>query len=243
MTLAILQPLALTLDAARSSAGSGLANLATPNPREAFVAAGTAATIIVDLGSVQAFDTVLLGFTNAAATDRIAVAPGLDAEAVAGSFAHSFRRAPVLRHGLAMLPAPVRSRYLRLQVKTAAPLVAGIVVVGEALRPNHDWNAGRPIIDTGRVERLLGGGFGKDRGVAAGGWQWVMPDLSPDLSERLYALALDVGLAGELLVIEDPAVTPALNERIHWSLFGKFEPFERQPDGTAKWAMQVQDWA
>lgn len=52
MTLAILQPLALTLDAARSSAGSGLANLATPNPREAFVAAGTAATIIVDLGSV-----------------------------------------------------------------------------------------------------------------------------------------------------------------------------------------------
>ncbi|MDQ1229263.1 hypothetical protein [Sphingomonas sp. SORGH_AS_0879] len=241
--LSIVQPLAFTVDQGRSSGGAGLGNLATPSPREAFAAAAAQATIVLDLGSAQAVDRIVLGFTTAAATDGFSVVPGLDGAAVAGVFAHSYRRAPVLRHGLCVLPAPVTTRYLQLKVAAAAPIRAGIAVVGLAMRTAFEHGSGRPLVDTGRSERLSSGGFGGEPGAVAGGFAWTMVDLPDPMRDRLYAMQLDLGTTGDFLAIEDEAGTEGLNERIHWGRFPKLETFERQADGTSKLPMAIGDWA
>ncbi|MET3436320.1 hypothetical protein [Sphingomonas sp. 1185] len=241
--LSIVHPLAFTVDDGRSSAGAGRGNLATPSPREAFAASTAQATIVLDLGQAQAVDRIVLGFTNAAAADSFSVVPGLDGAAVAGTFAHSYRRAPVLRHGLCVLPAPVFTRYVQLRITAAAPIRAGIAVVGQAMRSAYEFGSGRPLVDTGRSDRLAAGGFGGEPGVVAGGFAWTMVDLSDDLRDRLYAMQLDLGTTGDFLVIEDEAATSGLNERIHWGRFPKLETFERQSDGTSKLAMAITDWA
>ncbi|WP_454280197.1 hypothetical protein [Sphingomonas sp. Marseille-Q8236] len=241
--LSIVQPLAFTLDQGRSSAGTGLANLATPSPREAFAANAAAATIVLDLGQAKTIDRVVLGFTTAAETDGFSVVPGLDGAAVPGTFAHSYRRAPVLRHGLCVLPAPVVTRYVQLRVAAAAPISAGVAIVGQAMRSAYEYGSGRPLVDTGRSDRLWSGGFGGEPGAVAGGYAWTMVDLADTLRDRLYAMQLDLGITGDFLVIEDEDATPGLNERIHWGRFPKLETFERQSDGTSKLPMAIGDWA
>lgn len=243
--LSIMQPEPASVVPDQSSAGSGLANLLTPSPREAFAAAAAgAATITIDLGSAKPVDTFLLGFTNATAADTVAIQAGGGLPQVfAGNFAHSYRRAP-LRHAVARLAAPVQTRFVRFTATTAVPLVAGVVAAGLSIVPasGYEWGSGRPIYDTGRAERLLGGGFGIQPGAVAGGVQWSMIALTDEERDRLYALSLEVGGWNTVLVVEDPDATPALNERVHWGLLTKLEPFERQQPGESKWTMSVQDW-
>jgi len=243
--LGITHPLSTTVVAGSSSAGDGLANLLTPHPREAFAAAAAGqVAITLDLGTAQPVDTVFLGFTNAEAGEAFAVQDGGGATLFAGAFAHSYRRRP-MRHAVAQLPAPVVTRTLRLVATTARPLVAGVAAAGLSVRPasGHEWGAGRPIADPGRAERLLDGGFAVQRGGVGGGWSWTMPALTDDEAERLYALSLDAGTGETVLVVEAGDAPVAANERLHWGLLTKLEPFARQQPGETKWAMQVQDWA
>lgn len=238
--LAIVQPLPFALVPASSSAGQDIVQLLTPDPREAFVVPGVPVRLVIDLGTAQPVDTIFAGFSDARADAiwSVSVDPGFRQVHV-GPVAHSYRRAP-LRHGLVVLPSPVVTRYVRIEVAATA---LGAVAVGLAIRPEgHEWGGGRPIQDGTRVERLAGGGFGIAPGAVSGGWQWTMPGLSDELVERLYALALDAGIGGTILVVEDPDDGPALNERIHWGLLTRLEPFARQQPGDTKWAMQVQDW-
>lgn len=243
--LAICQPLPIAAIAA--SAGSGAANLLTENPREAFVAAAAgAASVTIDLGAAVEVDTFFLGFTNAAAADRftISIGEGSVQQVAAGTFAHSYRWS-ALRHAFAVLPAPVTTRYVTIATTTAAGLIAGVVAVGRSIRPwaGHEFGGGRPISDGSQVDRLASGGFGIERGVAAGGWQWTMPALTDEERDRLYALALDVGVGGTVLVLEDPETVLGANEAAHWGVLQKLEPYVRQQPGETKWAMQVGDWA
>ena len=244
MPLAIVHPLDLAVVAGSSSAGSGLANLLTPDPKEAFVAEGAGVcTIALDLGTALTFDTVLLGYTNASAADNIAVLPGLSGGAYSyGAFAHSFRRSP-MRHGLVTLGAPMTQRYLRIYTATGAQLVAGDAAVGLAMRPGHDLGSGRPVSDTGRTERTFGGSLGSEAGTTASGWQWTMPALTNDQRDQLHAMTLDLGTTGSALVVEDPVPSNGLNERIHWGKLVLRESFERLSGDESKWTMQIQDWA
>jgi len=243
----IVRPLACTPVAALSSAGSGLDNLRTPDPKEAFLAAGAGQTVLtVDFGALVSIDTVLLGFTNLPAGVAIELFAGQDFAVPIGTTvtAGSYRAAPA-RHAFAVL-APVQLRYLRLRVAAAgARLVAGVVAAGRALRPSsgieQDW--GRPVADTSTVTRLPGGGFGVDRGTTTGGLSWTMPALTDEERDRLYALQLDLGIGDTLLVLEQTTQGPAANEAVHWSKLTKLEPFARQAPGESKWAWQVQDWA
>ena len=243
-TIAIARPLPLTVLPGSSSAGSGLANLLTPHPREAFVAsAAGATTITVDLGAATPIDTLFLGFTNLPTGAAVTVTRDGGQALAATAAAASYRRAP-LRHAVAMLDAPVAARVLTFAVTAATPLVAGIVAAGLSLRPagfEPDW--GRPISDASRVERLFDGAFGTARGGTAGGLTWTWPVLTDVERDQLYALALDVGVAGEVLVVEPGFAGAAGNEAIHWGKLAKLQPFERQPTLTeTKWSLEVQDW-
>lgn len=248
MSTIIVNPLPAVIVEADSSPGSGLDNLLTPNPREAFVSgAGGAVTVALDLQALQLVDTFLLGYSTVAEGADFRVLGGQTGGALLweGKAAHSYRRTP-MRHALAVLPQPVNHRYIRLQLGAAGgpAMTIGVVAVGLSIRPGsgREYGWGRPIADTSRIERLQSGGFGIDRGVATGGLAWTMPALSDEERERLYALQLDVGIGGTVLIAEDAEQTAALNERIHWGLLTRLETFDRNAPAEAKWPMQVQDW-
>lgn len=258
--VAIARPLPFTVSTASgdSSAGAGHANLLTPSPREAFVAAAAGTCdLVIDFGpgGAASIDTVFLGFTNAPAGAALSLYRGTDLTNLlwSGTMLHSYRVAP-LRHGAIVLVNPTApARFYRVRVESpAAPLVAGVLAAGLAIRPGRDAGlpgtgvepgSGRPIADTGRIDRLVGGGFGIQRGATAGGFQWTVPALSDDERERLYALQLDQGGTSPVVVIEDPEQTLGANEGAHWGYLTRFEPWERQAPGETKWALQVQDWA
>ena len=142
---------------------------------------------------------------------------------------------------------PVALRYRRIAPTTAFPpgYFMGVFAAGKAFRPElpEEYGGGRPIIDTGTATRVFGGGFAIDEAARAGGWQWTLSELSDAERSRLYAIVWRMGQTRTLLVVEDPDQTDGLNERIHWSLVGKIDPYERRDANLNRYAMSVLDWA
>lgn len=241
--LAIVQPLPI---AAIGGTLEGVQRLVTPSPREAAVSGAGNRTIDIDLGTATRFDTVFVGYSRNAA-DSFSASCGaadftgtpLPALPIASS------RLARRRHFLSVYDAPLTARYIRLGMAMNAGTELGVVAVGLAIRPSlgHEWGSGRFVTDTGSATRLAGGGFGLAPGARAGGWQWTLANLSDDEADAIYGLQLNVGSSSTILVAEDPAPTPGLNERIHWGVITKLEANERRAIADTKWDMRVEDWA
>lgn len=252
--IVILAPAAIAAIAV--SRGSGAANLLTADPKEVWAdsAVGTAATIDIDLGSVQLVDTIFLGhiappaagatwtITGGAAsytTTTIKAAGALRAVDAAGQF-------PATSHAL-WIGAAVSVRYVRLSVTQPAGspvLTAGVVMVGDAFSPiyNQEWGAGRKVIDSGTATALPSGGFAIAEGARKGGYSWTLGDLSSTEADALYALMLDRGETRPVLVVEDPAATAGLMRRIHYGRMTSLQPFARRNPAQTRWEMSVEQW-
>jgi len=231
---------------------AGLARLLTPDPKEAVVTAGN--SIALDFGREVTVDSAFMGYHTATDGQQWAVVPVNAAnESVAipalvptrplqtqgsGPPYHAFYKSEV----------PRTSRYWRFQTNGGAnntPYSLGTLALGLSFqaRYGHEYGAGRMIQDTGIAERLFGGGFGIDDGVAAGGYQWTFGDLQADEIDRLYSIVKDRRSTRSVLVVEDADQTAGLNERIHWGLFQRLDAYERIDPRNWKWALQVGDWA
>jgi len=250
----ILQPSAVSTIAV--SRGSGAANLLTPDPKEIWLdgAVGSAATIDLDFGFAVAIDTVFLGYViGPAAGATWTITGGLSgyAETVlkAGGalrVADSAGQAPSTSHGL-WTGASATVRYLRVSVTQPAgntPLSAGVVMAGACFQPawNKEWGSGRGVIDTGVSTRLPGGGFANVPGARLGSYNWTLGDLSSAEVDALYAIAQAVGETSPVLVIEDPAATVGLRNRIHYGLFKGLRPFERRNPKQTRWDFKIEEW-
>lgn len=264
-SLAIIEPITPT---AIASAATTPANLLTPNPKEviSFAPGNVAVNVDVDLGAVYSVDSFFLGFLspllggNFAQTGdgpRIAISGGAAgyADAVLAANFNPFVTtatgvaSPIERHSFTQLAAAVNARYIRFAVTSETAginFTAGALAIGKAWQTTwgHEWGAGRPIEDTSDVERLFGGGFGINEGSTAGGYQWTFGDLTDQEVRDLYAMARRLGVHKSCVVVEDPDnATVGLNERTHWGLFDKLEPYERLTVGATKWAFKIRDWA
>jgi hypothetical protein len=251
----LLKPLSPSTVAA--STGTGVANLLTPDPKEvwASVAGGSASNLDFDMGAgAPTIDSVYIGFVAGAAT-----APTFTWTSGAASyttttnltavsaFAPSSSAAPPRRHCFRRLAAPlVGHRYHRIAFTpgVAGTTTIGIVVFGLALQTayNREWGGGRSIIDTGAKERLLGGGFGIGEGARKAAFRWTWGDLSDAETDAIYDLGLDRGEGRPVIVVEDPDLTTGLNERIHYGLFDRWEPYERQNPNLTRWSLSVEQW-
>lgn len=243
--LIIVKPLPMTV----GGTFPNVARVLTPDPKEASIYAVTGGgSIDIDLGSVVTVDTIFVGYVSG-----FAGASDLTITSGTASYTTTARGTVALapsdiagarRHYLAWFPVPFDARYIRIAGTFVAGFTVGNVVVGKAFIPTwgHEYGAGRPITDTSNVERLFGGGFGIDEGVTVGGYQWTLGDLQPDELRALYALARDRGTARSTLVVEDPDYTDGLNERIHWGLFGKLEPYNRVNPLDTTWSFSIADW-
>lgn len=107
----------------------------------------------------------------------------------------------------------------------------------------EERGGGGLIEDTGSVERLFGGGFGIDEGVATTGYSWTFGDLQDAERRQLFQIVKRLRTTRSFLMVENPAQTEGLNERIHWSLFRKLEAYERIDPKNSKWSLSCWDWA
>lgn len=252
--LLLASPLAIAAIAVSRGAGGG--NLLSVDPKEVWsdVVVGSGATIDIDLGSVVSIDTVaLVAVYNAADgatwsitggaggyTDAVLKASGaLRANDANGQF-------PPVSHAL-WLGAPVAVRYVRitiLQPAGSVPLAVGRAITSRMFTPtwNKEWGSGRSVIDTGMATRLQSGGFATVEGARLGSYSWTLGDLSDDEVDTLYALQLDCGETRPLLVVEDPAATRGLRNRIHYGLFTGLRRFERRDVSLTRWEMTVEEW-
>lgn len=251
-----------------ASRGSNVARLLTGNPREVWLdnAVASVATIGIDLGSVQPVDTVFLGFTNAGDGATMVVTSGT-ASAGEATWPSAVLPAPYKttrrpRHGFAWrsklvnhpeagtirVGDPINARYIDVRVTQPAgnaALYAGCIAAGLAFQPalGREYGGGRTPIDTGSRERLPSGGFGVSPGIVKGSWDWTMGDLYADEVDRLYDIALQLGETRDVLVVEDPEVSPGLNERLHWGMFDKLQAYERINPALTRWSFRIEDWA
>lgn len=106
----------------------------------------------------------------------------------------------------------------------------------------EERGGGGIIEDTGTVERLFGGGFGIDEGVATTGYQWTFGDLQDAERRQLFQIVKRLRTTRSFLMVENPAQTDGLNERIHWGNLRKLEAYERIDPRNSKWALSMWDW-
>lgn len=253
----ILMTEPLPIAAIAASRGSGIANLLTVDPREAWLddAVGTAATIEIDLGVERVIDTVFLGCLFSAAPAATWTITG----GVAGY-------ADIVIMGAQTLRVPDRDwarrtmshalwfgdeqlvRYVRVAITQpvgASPLSIGALVLGNGFQPrlNKEWGAGRGVKDTGTVTRLASGSIAVVEGVRYGTYGWTLADLTVDEADRLYEMQLSVGESRPILVVEDPDRTAGLRNRIHYGALTGLRAFERRNVRQTSWQMTVEDWA
>lgn len=253
--LVILKPLPIA--AVGATRGTGAANLASPDPKEVWAdsAAGSLATLTVDLGQVRTIDTVLLGHVrppaagaNWSITGGVAAGTELTLQAgttlrvpdVTGDFAET-------SHAL-WRGAAVSVRYLNIFVIQPAgqpPLTAGTLAIGAGFvaQLGQEWGGGRRPIDTGRATALPSGGFGIVEGVRKRAFSWTFGDLSIDEADQLELLALDRGETRPVVVIEDDSRTAGLRARIHYGLFEKWRAFERRNRRQTRWEIGIEEWS
>lgn len=247
----------LPIAALATSRGTGGANLLTADPREAWTdsAVGTAATISIDLGVERIVDTLFLGCIFNAALDAtwtitggvtgyndITVKP-LSALCVPDRGA----RLRTMNHAL-WTGAEHMVRYLRVAVAQPAgapPLAIGALVVSGAFVPtwNKEWGSGRGVKDSATVTRLPSGGVAVAHGARFGTYAWTLGDLSDEEADILYELQLGVGESRPLLVVEDPAATEGLRNRIHYGGLTSLRAFDRRNPAQTSWQLSIEDWA
>lgn len=236
--------------AAVSTAGTGIANLTTPSPREVWVSPSitVAIGIEVDMGADVEIDSFYLGGTNARADAIFAVATitaigGTEIDIVSPSA--GIRLAGNIRNryaGFRRLAAPVTGRYFRIGVQQpVTPLEIGNLIVGKAFEAPYAYGSGRAPVDTSRVVALPDGGFGIDRGVVKSSLSWRFVDLDNDQLDALWALAEDRGESAPLVVVEGPDYPPKATS-VHYGLFRRFEAFEREDPAATKWALTLEEW-
>ena len=239
-----------------ASRGAGAGNLVTYDPKEVWLdsAAGSAATIDIDLGSVGWIDTIaLVAVYGAAAGATWSITGGSAGYAETVLKASGALRAndaygqfPSVSHAF-WYSVPWLVRYIRitvLQPAGSAPLAIGRALVSRMFMPtwNKEWGSGRGVIDTGKATRLVGGGFASVEGARLAGYSWTLGDLTDEEVETLYALQLDCGETGPLLVVEDPAATQGLRNRIHYGLFTGLRRFERRDVSLTRWELTIEEW-
>lgn len=234
--------------------------LRTPDPREVYrsipLGTGSGPTIVSDMGAPTAADTFYLGWTTCPAADPAFgfVVGGSNSadQNTATYFAQTpiFNPAAGVQHCLAAIAAPVTYRYYFMIPTIGAqgdhPVNVGIVAVGRSLRPSIggiEYGAGRFVGDTGTVERLPSGSFALDEGATYGGYQGTMADLTAAETEQLYALLRRGGSARSVLFHENPDPDPAFNERTHWGILSRLEPYERTDPLFTKWGFRIEDWS
>lgn len=240
----------LSIQTVTVSDGTGGNNLASPSTREVWRsgAVGTS-TIDLDFGAVAPLDTVFLGFTNASAAATLSVATmtapgGVGLSVISASAALRVPHSTGQRHhGYVRLPAPVMTRYLRItvnQVSGGVPLQAGVALAGLAIGRPYEYRAGRVAIDLSKKTELADGGFGISPGAVISSYRFTLAGLTDDQVEELWQIVMELGESAPLLIVEGHDTVRF--SHLHYGLFQRLEPYEREEPEDTRWGLSIRDW-
>ncbi len=240
----------LPIAAIAVSDGTGGANLLTPSTREVWRAGAVGASILdLDFGEVVSFDTVFLGFANAsaAATWSISSMTGPGGAGLSVIRANAPFRVPHTigsrHHAYARLAAPVSTRYLRItvnQISGAAPLQVGILTVGLTIERPYEYRAGRVALDLSKKTELVDGGFGISNAAVVSSYRFTLSGLTDEQVEELWQIVMAVGESAPLLIVEGHDTVRFAN--LHYGLFQRLEPYEREEPEDTRWGLSIRDW-
>lgn len=227
--------------------GNGQNYLLTPDPKEVWDTGSTGlGSLNIDFGAVVEFDTVFLGFTTAAAaaTWRLVKTDGVAAELLPTTALRVPGSTGPRYHGLAKLGAPVASQTLRLtldQPGTSGAMQAGVLMVGKRFEHPYEFKSGRKPIDLSERVDLASGGFGFGRGAIKSSFRFTFSDLDDADLETLWNEIMAVGSSNPVLLVEggEGAVT---HNQVHYGVFERFEPYERDDPADTRWALSMTDW-
>ena len=246
--IGIIAPLPIAIIAV--SDGTGGANLLTPSPREVWTAAAVGtSTIDVDLGAVRQLDTVFMGFSNASAEAvwSIATMTGPGGTGLSTVHATVGLRVPhaigARHHGYARLLEPVSTRYLRLtvdQVSGSIPLQAGVLLVGLTIERPYEYRAGRVALDLSKKTELVDGGFGISKGAIVSSYRFTLSGLTDEQVEELWQIVMAIGESAPLLIVEGHDTVRF--SHLHYGLFQRLEPYEREEPEDTRWGLSIRDW-
>ncbi len=256
MNNALMRPLPM----AQISTSGGLnpQALTTPDPKEVWrsedIPAGPApsAVITIDLGAPQSLDTIYLGYLRGGTMPGVDVTAGNNADGsdeTAIGVVQALAEPLDFSHIVLILDAPIVRRFIKFYIHpnagTASYVEASVVGIGVSLRPSIggvEYGAGRIVGDTGTAERLPSGGFAIEPGATYTGYQGTLSDLTIEETAQLYALLRRSGSSRTVLFIEaGPEET--INERTHWGILTRLEPYERIDPLFTKWGFRIEDWA
>lgn len=241
----------LPIAALTASDGTGVPNLLSPATREVWRAAAVgSSTVDIDFGGAVPIDTVFLGFTNATAAATLSVAT---MTGPSGAGLSVVRPASTLRvpysvgarhHAYVHLAEPVTTRYLRLtlnQVGGSAPLQAGVLVTGLTIERPYEYRAGRVALDLSKKTELVDGGFGISKAAVVSSYRFTLSGLSDDQVEELWQIVMAIGESSPILIVEghDAAVRFS---HLHYGLFQRLEPYEREEPEDTRWGLSIRDW-
>jgi hypothetical protein len=244
--LRIVEPMSFTAGASAGWVGPDRLQSASPKEATVYPAGGTG-YLGIDLGSARSLDTVVVGYVSR--TDTIHIDMGNVGGNVYSAdvpVAPTFVGAPY--HFLVAIDNPLSVQFINISAPGSSSFAAGVSIgvfaAGLSFKTQwgQEWGAGRPIEDTSAVERLFGGGFGRDLGAIVGGYQWTFGDLQEIERKKLYGVARRLGSSRDVLVIEDPEAGDDLGDRIHWGIFQKLNTYERLNPKDTKWSLQIGDW-
>lgn len=227
-------------------------NVLTNDPKEVWTSPdiGTRA-LTLDFGVPVTVDSFYIGFTNADADATVRPQSAVDAAGTGGinlTAPLQLRAADcktTRSSAMVRLPAPVTHRYLRFPFENNTPAwQVGIIRVGLAFEAEWDreWGSGRRPIDTGRSTALLSGGFGTQEGARKAGYSWTFGDLTEAELETLWGIFLRTGTTNPVVVNEVDGATVGANEKLHYGLFQRLDPFERRDPNATKWGMEMEEW-
>lgn len=246
--LVLLRP--VPISAVSPDSGADGLFLLTPDPKEVWRAAlGGTRRIDIDLGVAREIDAVFLGFTNADVITSwsIAATNALDDPAPVTVFpdqTFGLAGGTGRRHGIALLAAPVMSRFLRITLAhplAASPLEAGVLAIGARFEHAYEFKSGRKPIDLSERVDLASGGFGFGAGAIKSSFRFTFSGLDDAELEELWGEIMAVGTSHPVLLLEGGDGYVSHNQ-VHYGVFERFEAYEREDPADSRWALSMTDW-
>lgn len=230
------------------SNGTGAANLLTSSPREVWRAAAVGASFIdLDFGAVVPLDTIFLGFTNATESATLSVSIGGSWSGMTTIASTRAFRVPhtigARHHGYVRLGQPVSTRYLRItvnQVGGAEPMQIGIALAGLMIERPYEYRAGRVAIDLSKKTELSDGGYGINPAAIVASYRFTLSGLTDEQVEELWSIVMTLGESAPLLIVEGHDTLRFSN--LHYGLFQRLEPYERDEPEDSRWGLSIRDW-
>ena len=151
-------------------------------------------------------------------------------------------------HSIYLRETPVAARYLRMIIDAGAgspgQWQCGAVAVGWRWQPQdgHDWGAQRGVIDQSVSRILQDGGRALEEGARLTTFRASYSGLTDAEKRQLWGLLKQAGIGAPFVLVEDPAQTTGLIERIHYGTLSRINPIERTMPEKSRFELEFTEW-